>query len=750
MLPQFLLSVTHLQDNEYLIRTEKVEPCVPLAEERKFWDVDQWLNQAQTLMNDSVLSVLKNHNRQSKSPLLIPKQAQFNEENSQQSLINLGQTLYDALFFGTIRDSWLTAQSLAQSQKMILRFRLALKHEPLLSLPWEVLHPSATDSFRFIVTGTEVAFSRYHPYRLTKNANLIVSPVPYDPLKILIVISSPDDQEKLALKQEVQHLQAELKIKSSPDARDIVFKVLENPGREELTQALEQEHYQVFHYAGHSNIGGAGGDIYLVNHRTGLTESLSGEDLAGLLENNKISMAVFNSCRSGDTGFGENLQTGTDVNLAQAVVKRGIPAVLAMVAPIPDQVALTFSRLVYRNINLGYPIDVSLSRARQGLLSAYGSNQLYWALPVLYLHPDFDGILIKGDESNNRDPAWYTKFETDESSLNSDISPNPPKVISASENPITPSDEMIVKSILEDLKEKDKINNEAKDTLNAQYSVENITPLKPLKIWKFKQLSRKIRLITFGGVAIITLITGLWWYLKGQTSSQSVSNSSNNTTKPLNLDDVNTANVTAIAIEKFSQGNLAQGSLAVEKLLDQGLVSYAESALIQVDPTQLNDPEINFLFGRLAWQSYWSENDDYSLDDARRYWETAIKENPDQIKYYNALGFAYYAENDFERANNSWFKALELINLNPTNTLDLNSLNTYAGLALGLKKSAQNYQGKQRQDLINQSLSFREKVVKNNAIKFQSEVLGKPENWIWFETAIKDWESFLEVDSSEK
>lgn len=748
MFHQFSLSVTHLQDNEYLIRTEKVEPYVPLAEERKFWDVDQWLNQAKTLMNDSVLSTLKNQNKRSKSALLIPKNSQFESDNTQQSLIHLGQTLYDALFFGTIRDSWLTAQSLAQSQKSILRFRLALKHEPLLSIPWEVLHPSATDSFRFIVTGTEVAFSRYHPYRLTKNANFMVSPASDEALKILIVISSPDDQEKLALKQEVQHLQAELKIQPSPDARDIVFKVLENPGREELTQALERGKYHVFHYAGHSNIGGAGGDIYLVNQKTGLTESLSGEDLAGLLENNNISMAVFNSCRSGDTGFGENLQMGTDVNLAQAVVKRGIPAVLAMVAPIPDQVALTFSRLVYRNINLGFPIDVSLSRARQGLLSAYGSNQLYWALPVLYLHPKFDGILIKGNESADQDPAWNTKLETDQPYLNNDIPPNPPKVISASENPPGLSNEIIVKDILKNLKENEENNTQLEESITEQKTVnqEHITLLKPLKIWKFKQISRKIRLITFGGVAVITLITGLWWYFKGQNPPQSVSNSSNNTTKPLNLDEVNTANVTAIAIEKFSQGNLAQGSLAVEKLLDQGLLSYAESALIQVDPTQLNDPEINFLFGRLAWQYYWSENSDYSLDDARRYWELAIKENPDQIKYYNALGFAYYAENDFERANNSWFKALDLINLDPTNTLDRNSLNTYAGLALGLKKSAQNYKGKQRQNLINQSLSFREKVIKNDAVKFQSEVLGKPENWIWFETAIKDWESFLEVD----
>ena len=74
------------------------------------------------------------------------------------------------------------------------------------------------------------------------------------------------------------------------------------------------------------------------------------------------------------------------------------PAVLAMAEKIPDEVALTLTRLLYRNINQGHTIDISLNRARQGLISAYGSHQLYWALPVLYLHPKFDGLLINPND----------------------------------------------------------------------------------------------------------------------------------------------------------------------------------------------------------------------------------------------------------------------------------------------------------------------------------------------------------------
>jgi tetratricopeptide (TPR) repeat protein len=208
-----------------------------------------------------------------------------------------------------------------------------------------------------------------------------------------MVLAVPADQDALALKQEAEQLKQELQASSSGNSHPrIELTILEQPGREQLTQALEHNHYQVLHYAGHSNLSAAGGNIYLVNHRTGLSEALSGDDLAGLLVNNGIRMAVFNSCRGGYAATAVS-SSEAEGNLAEALVKRGIPAVLAMAERIPDEVALNLSRLFYRNLKQGYPVDLSLSRSRQGLISSYGSDQLYWALPILYLHPKFDGYL---------------------------------------------------------------------------------------------------------------------------------------------------------------------------------------------------------------------------------------------------------------------------------------------------------------------------------------------------------------------
>ncbi|MEG3841324.1 CHAT domain-containing protein [Microcoleus sp. herbarium14] len=390
MSQEFKLSVTPVGDDEYLVRTERVAPGVPLAEQQVRWPIDEWLALSAQLMNDPLVGVFGPKVLQGTSS--AGRGLSRSGQNAAPTLVALGQQLYSGLFQGNLRDSWTCAQGIAQHRREVLQLRLGLKGRRLPRLPWEVLH--AGD--RPLATGTDVVFSRYQPgTSLFKQTRILPSG---GPLKILMAIASPSDRDSLQLKREVLHLQQELQnrtanpLKNSPHS-EIQLTILEQPDREQLTQALEQGNYQVLHYAGHSNLGSRGGELYLVSRRTGLTETLSGDDLAGLLVNNGIQMAVFNSCRGAYGDPSDMADEGPERNLTEALVKRGIPAVLAMAESIPDDVALTLTRLFYRNLNQGYPVDLSLSRARAGLISAYGSHQLYWALPILYQHPDFDGYL---------------------------------------------------------------------------------------------------------------------------------------------------------------------------------------------------------------------------------------------------------------------------------------------------------------------------------------------------------------------
>lgn len=413
MTQEFHISVTPVGNDEYLVRTERVAPGVPLAEEQVLWTVDQWLAQARELMNDPLLGLLQG-NGLNRIGGLDEKpgslgQREWNGSLASGGLLDLGKKLYNALFQGTLRDSWMTAQGIAQHRGEMLRLRLGLKGVQLPRLPWEVLNGGDRDGVgamrRPIATGTDIVFSRYQPGIGMMGGQLLPGLEADQPIRILMAIAAPTDQERLDLKREATNLQQELRnprhlmldggLGAMPE---IQLTVLDQPGREQLTQAIEQGQYHVLHYAGHSNLGVSGGNLYLVNAKTGLTEIMTGDDLAGLLVNNGIRMVVFNSCRGAHVANELEID-GRDRNLADALVSRGIPAVLAMAEKIPDDVALTLTRLFYRNLKQGYPIDLSLSRARQGLISAYGSHQLYWALPVLYLHPECDGYLFSSDRS---------------------------------------------------------------------------------------------------------------------------------------------------------------------------------------------------------------------------------------------------------------------------------------------------------------------------------------------------------------
>ncbi len=727
------------------------------------------------------------------------------------------------------------AQAIAQNQHSILRLRLGLKGKRLPRLPWEVLY--AGD--RPLATGTDVVFSRYQLSTGRISPVQTLAPGSHQPLKILMVIASPSDQETLELAEEASHLQAELRSRSPNELPAIELTILEQPGREQLTQALEQGQYQVFHYAGHSNLGDSGGDVYLVSNKTGLTETLNGADLAGLLVNNGVQLAVFNSCRGAYTAPSERAN-GKERNLAEAIVARGIPGVLAMAERIPDEVALTLTRLLYRNLNQGYPIDLSLSRARQGLISAYGSNQLYWALPVLYLHPEFDGFLTKVDDAAQTIAELFAIAEPPDASLSPHpqatlftpptgrrISPNfleiedeldglSPEDLAEDEDFVDDLDHddldaddpgAFIQDLLRQLEPKPTSSNmgqtgsgienlppvasQRDDLESPRYSVNNQSPaptesdgttpttetpqplygqsenptnssgggsgkLQGFQGWRQNWQRFPKLWVIFGAIGVIAIaLLGFWFFQRQQSLDRLSQPPANVPTLPLSqtgdLKQADTAKVTAIAIEQLSQGNLVAGQKSVEALLDRGALQAADAALAVVPNEKLEDPAVSFLRGRLVWQSIQAGNQDYDVSDARRYWETANKAQPKSSSYLNALGFAYYAEGEYERANNAWWEALNQIETRQgattvaTDQVKQEILTTYAGLALGMWKSAQQLPAEQRSRLLNESLKLRQKVMTDDPVNFQSDALSK--NWLWSEKAIQDWRSLLAVRS---
>ncbi|MGQ9869272.1 CHAT domain-containing protein [Leptodesmis sp.] len=980
MTQEFHLSITPIHNYEYLIRTEQVPDGAQLAESSVIWPVEDWLMEASRLMDDPLMGLLRSGSAEEfllngASTHRMPSPSRH---SSSDNLIAFGQQLYTALFQGSIQESWMRAQGIAQHQRSRLRFRLGLKGTELHRLPWEVMY--AGD--RPLASGTGVVFSRYHSSFSVLKSRFPFHKTPgyeaHPPLKILMVLAAPNDQEMLALKQEAEYLQHELQ-KTSPQDGTVLsaieLTILEQPGREELTQALEHNHYQVLHYAGHSDLGVSGGSLYLVNRKTGLTELLSGDDLAGLLVNNGIRMAVFNSCRGVYSATSE--AADQEGNLAEALVRRGIPAVLAMAERIPDDVALHLSRLFYRNLKRALPVDLSLNRTRQGLITSYGSDQLYWALPILYLHPEFDGYVqsipdsitasrmsldfpltggLDGDtdtalppivdHSNSDLPSsgngrshlpkpseqWATDYASilqdaytdseprdshyfqDEDFVEEDpdlpeeeavarlvyevsqsptvLEPDEPDSLPPNNNPwepkpspdysvllapplsqstLSPSrspvsltsqnnehvesvNEASLEDVLDVLKnimgkstdkmmaaqravQSDPTSAEAftqlgwalfqqgypKEAKIAYYRAIRLNPdyadaysrlgvalhqqgevkeaiqvfnraveldsslgdaptiLRNLlqdddrpKVWPVPVVSQPqpslsrsaeshpvrlrkpllwIGLVAVGLSAIVAtrLFDSQVLQFRNWLYSPSPTSSSMGRASPGRVEDwssVDTAKVQAIAAEQVSQGNLMGAQSAIAALLDRRALQEAATVLQQIPSNPANPPAINFLKGRIIWQQWLAGNKDYSVAQAREFWEAAARDESTAL-YQNALGFAYYAEGQWDQAEQAWLKALQssegttpLQVLQPGAIDNSTALTSYAGLAMTSLKKADTAPPDQQRVLRAEALKLRQRVLATDSANFQPDALGK--NWMWSEKAIQDWRSLLQ------
>lgn len=735
MIQDFQVSITPVGTHQYLVRTERLSAGVPLAEEQVVWPIGKWLQQAQSSMKDPLLGVLSGETLgEDGGNLQLPPAL---------GLLRLGHELYQALFSSSLRDSWVIAQGVAHHRGELLRLRLGLRGEELLRLPWEVMHDgdrSHSGMIYPVTTRANVMFSRYQAKAAMSSSYALPGGLAeeHQVLRVLMVVSSPDDQEQIQLREEVLLLQQELTERSPSSV--VKLKVLEQPDRAQLTEELEQGQYHVLHYAGHSNAGRMGGELHLVNRQTGLTELMSGQDLAGLLVNNRVRLVVLNSCRGAYGGSGES----ADRNLAEVMVGRGVPAVLAMADNIPDHVALTLTQLFYRNLRQGFPIDLSLSRARQGLISSFGSDHLYWALPVLYLHPDYDGQLLVDDP---RLPACGWLPDGDD--MLPDLSFVPSETengnagrasvdLQAESKPSLPSSsvesgfgtEETFETLVDDLPAEEHgatmsellrhLSNELTTVLEAgEAGAVDDAPLDENESQRLAPADDTPEGVGGGdrsdvvrsldsppdlrraiegtprwkhpwvlGVCLSAAIAVAWvqWSAYQRSAGEPSSPNVSSTSAPLE-DDVAPAAPAAdrgsqanqdvqVAIAAVQQGDVRQAEQAMTQLLDDGNYTAISSVFASLPSDLVNDPTLRFLRGRFLWQSTGASTG--AIQEVLPLWQGVVNDVPDAVSYRIALGFAYAEAGDWFKASGEWQRVLDDQSADPVLALAEDAYGGYA------------------------------------------------------------------------
>lgn len=280
-----------------------------------------------------------------------------------------GARLGDALLAGEVRAAFTEALRSATSTGRQLRLRLRLDRVPELDVvPWEYLYDRTLDRF--------LALSRQTPVvRLIDPLEQLPPVVVDPPLRVLVMISSPSDLPALAVAREEQLLRA-----TTADlvaAGQIELVLLEEATLGALQRALLDE-FHVFHFIGHGGFDRETQEGVLVLEREdGTAHRVSGSRLGTLLHDARhLQLAVLNACEGARTS-GRDAFSG----VAQELVRRGLPAVIAMQTEISDRAALVFAHEFYSYLTRGLSIDEVMSEVRKAM--AVSDEAAEWGTAVL-------------------------------------------------------------------------------------------------------------------------------------------------------------------------------------------------------------------------------------------------------------------------------------------------------------------------------------------------------------------------------
>jgi hypothetical protein len=307
---------------------------------------------------------------------------------------HLGINLWQWIFQGQVQMSLEKSQGIAIGQGKPLRLRIDIREPDLIALPWEIMQPQAGKpaiSLPSPLQSPQVFFSR-----TTSDVGSLISLPPSQGLNILLVLGQDTAAARLQLEAEARILEQtlrsfqQLKPINGRSLATVPCRVdtLLQPTPKELILQLETQAYNIFFYSGHGLSAPNGGLLFL---SPGV--AIDGTELAHVLARSQVKLCAINACWGAQPAFDDG-QPLPRSSLAEVLIHHGVPAVLGMRDEIADEEALSFIQVFTQALAAGSPIDRAAAIARQQLLALYKFISPAWTLPILYMHPEFDGELV--------------------------------------------------------------------------------------------------------------------------------------------------------------------------------------------------------------------------------------------------------------------------------------------------------------------------------------------------------------------
>ena len=291
-----------------------------------------------------------------------------------------GLALFNALTADSgLRDLFIANLTAASVGNTALRLRLQIDPPALRRLPWEALYRDPTGFLAL----RDLSIARYIAVGTQLNKPVVTQL----PLKILIASASPSELPKLNFAAECKNLTEALGDEIAKGWVKLEF--IEHAQRQNVRDTLLAFRPHVFHFSGHGQFKDDKASLAFEDSY-GDTDPIPPEAAALLFSGQpELRLIVLNACETALDSTAQPL-TGIAPKLLQ---QAGVPAVVAMQAPILDRAAIAFSRAFYNQLAEGQTVDTAMREARLAIYNAVTSSA-YFAVPVLFISTD-DGMLIE-------------------------------------------------------------------------------------------------------------------------------------------------------------------------------------------------------------------------------------------------------------------------------------------------------------------------------------------------------------------
>ena len=272
-------------------------------------------------------------------------------------LKEFGSRLYRTLFNESIESVWKVYKE--QNDFVVMCLRIHPKAKQLEILPWETMY----DGKEFIAAGSCIGFNRL-PLDIAPINDL--APLP-KPLKMLALLSSPLDlvgNERLLIENEHDII---LRAMNDPAGQGMLQVDFEDEAQLPIIENSLETPYSIFHYSGHGGIDSDKQGGLLLEDNDGNKRFTPVDEVIQTLHKGlrHFRLAVIAGCQTAKTLYASQFS-----DFGRALVRKGVPAVIAMQFSITDEGGLMLAETLYPKLAEGQSLEKALHTTRRKMLQS--------------------------------------------------------------------------------------------------------------------------------------------------------------------------------------------------------------------------------------------------------------------------------------------------------------------------------------------------------------------------------------------